>query len=87
MKTVLVQCVCFLIKNWSLTDEYFFFILSNLPFDEKETRDDVHKIQPHEIQSTEFYWDDLVLGFYVVSLLTKKKKNVLLLSTCKPILA
>ena len=51
---------------------------------------DVNKIQQREIQSTKFkfYWDkehDLVLGSYVVSLSTKKKKNVPLLSTRKPI--
>ena len=45
---------------------------------------DVNKIQPHEIQSTKFYWDEehyLVKGCYIVSLSTKKKKNALLLST------
>ena len=54
----------------------------------KDIPSDVNKIQHREIQSTEFYWDeehDLALGSYVVSSSTKKKKNVFLLSTYKPI--
>ena len=50
---------------------------------------DVNKIHHREIQSTEFYWDkehDLVLESYVVISSTKEKRNVILLSTHKPIL-
>ena len=46
-------------------------------------------MQHREIQWTEFYWDkeyELVLGSAVISSSTKKKENVLFLSTHKPTL-
>ena len=50
---------------------------------------ELKKVDHREILSTEFYWNedlDFVLGFYVVSSSTKKKKNVMMLSTLRPIL-
>ena len=48
---------------------------------------DLKKVDQREVLSSEFYWHEhLVLGSYVVSSSTKKKKNVLMLTTLRPIL-
>ena len=43
-------------------------------------------MERREILSNEFYWEEgsLIFGSYVVGSATKKKKNVLLLTTMKP---
>ena len=54
----------------------------------KDIPHDVNKIQHREIQSTEFLWHeehDLVLRSYIVSSSAINRKNVVLLSTDKPI--
>ena len=77
----------FMLSTWLLNEKHVTYI-GTLMANRKGIPPDVNKIQHREIESTEFYWDeehDLVLESYFVSLSTKKKKNVLLLSTHKPI--
>ena len=78
----------FSLATW-LSKEMHVTCIGTLMANRKGIPADLKKVEHREALSTEFYWEkegDLILGSYVVSTSTKKKKNVLMLSTLKPIL-
>ena len=78
----------FSLATW-LLKEMHVTCIGTLMANRKGIPADLKKVEHREALSTEFYWEkegDLILGSYVASTSTKKKKNVLMLSTLKPIL-
>lgn len=78
----------FTLATWLLTEKHVTCI-GTLIANRRGLPKDVKNVDKREVLSTEFYWDDkndLILGSYVVSTSTKKKKNVMILSTYRPFL-
>ena len=78
----------FSLATW-LFNEKHVTCVGTLMANRKGIPPELKKVDHREILSTEFYWNedlDFVLGSYVVSSSTKKKKNVMMLSTLRPIL-
>ena len=81
-------CTSFSLASWLLNDKRVTCV-GTLMANRKGIPAAIKMVDHREILSTEFYWsdvDNIVLGSYVVSCSTKKKKNVLMLTTLRPIL-